>query len=62
MRFASRPIQVYAKEVTLMVRFAQPPAASESTVKLTLSYQACDESACFPPVTKQVELRAPSIH
>jgi hypothetical protein len=59
--FATKPIRVYSGNVTILVRFPEPPKP-ESMVKLTLSYQACDESACFPPVTKQVELEVPSIH
>jgi uncharacterized protein YyaL (SSP411 family) len=59
--FATDPIRVYAGKVTLLVRFSPPPKP-ESTVRFRLSYQACDQSACFPPVTKQFEIEVPSIH
>ena len=59
--FVEQPIRVYAGEVTILVRF-NPPPTPDSKVKLSLSYQACDESACFPPITKQVEIDVPSIH
>ncbi|MDB5304403.1 MAG: thioredoxin domain protein, partial [Phycisphaerales bacterium] len=52
--FAEQPIRVYSGDVTIVARFPaqrrQGPA-----VKLSVSYQACDERACLPPVTKQVE-------
>jgi hypothetical protein len=45
----------------LLVQFS-PPLIPEEKITLNLSYQACDESACFPPATKQIELEVPSIH
>jgi uncharacterized protein YyaL (SSP411 family) len=59
--FVEQPVRVYSGEVTILVQFSQPPLP-ESHVKLSLSYQACDESACFPPVTKQIEVEVPSVH
>ena len=59
--FSEAPIRVYSGDVTLLVRFSPPPKP-ESIVRLNLTYQACDDSACFPPVTKQAELEVPSIH
>jgi uncharacterized protein YyaL (SSP411 family) len=49
--FSEQPIRVYSGSVTLLARFAAPPARG-SEVKATLTYQACNDSACFPPVTK----------
>jgi uncharacterized protein YyaL (SSP411 family) len=59
--FNESPIRVYSGEVTILVRFPHPPIP-DSTVRVTVSYQACDESACFPPVTKQIEVEVPSVH
>jgi uncharacterized protein YyaL (SSP411 family) len=53
--FADQPIRVYNGEVTLVVRLVAP-LPSGSSVRLNLSYQACDDTACLPPVTKQVEV------
>jgi thiol:disulfide interchange protein len=39
--------------VTLAVRFKSPPP-DRATLRVT--YQACTDHACLPPVTKQVEL------
>jgi hypothetical protein len=56
--FADRPLRVYAGEVTIAVRFRAPPTAG-AAVRLALTYQACDENACLPPVTKAVEVPGP---
>ncbi|MDB5331909.1 MAG: hypothetical protein JWP03_3060 [Phycisphaerales bacterium] len=53
--FADKPIRVYDGDVTIVVRFGSPRREGMSA-KLALSYQACDERACLPPVTKQVEV------
>jgi uncharacterized protein YyaL (SSP411 family) len=53
--FADKPIRVYSGEVGIVVRFQQPPSTGEP-VRLSLSYQPCDESTCLPPVTKRVEV------
>jgi uncharacterized protein len=59
--FSAVPIRVYTGEVIIRVQFSIP-LKPESQVRLALSYQACDETACFPAVTKQMEVEAPSIH
>jgi uncharacterized protein YyaL (SSP411 family) len=53
--FAERPIRVYSGDVTIVVRtvVSLPKGAA---VRLNLSYQACDDSACLAPVTKQIEV------
>src|SRR5204862_5194283 len=53
--FARRPIRVYSGEVEMVVRLSTAPQKG-SVARLNLSYQPCDESACLPPVTKQVEV------
>jgi hypothetical protein len=52
--FADQPVRVYGGNVTIAVRFRSDQDASAPPA-VTLSYQACDDSACLPPVTKQVE-------
>ena len=59
--FVDSPIRVYSGRVTLIVRFSPPPKP-ESTLRFKLTYQACDQSACLPPVSKQFEIEVPSIH
>ena len=53
--FSGRPIRVYGGDVTLVVR-VPAPLPKGAAVRLNLSYQACDDSACLPPVTKQVDV------
>jgi uncharacterized protein YyaL (SSP411 family) len=53
--FADAPLPVYAGEVTVTVRFRSPPSAPP---RLTLSYQACNDTACLPPVSKRIDLAA----
>jgi hypothetical protein len=55
--FADRPIRVYGGDVTLVVRVTTPPPKG-AAVRLHLTYQACDDSACLPPVTRQVDVAA----
>jgi hypothetical protein len=59
--FTQEPIRVYSGDMMFRVRFS-PPLTPESKVRMSLSYQACDESACFPPVTKSIEVEVPSVH
>jgi uncharacterized protein YyaL (SSP411 family) len=54
--FADAPIRVYDGSITIAVRFASAPSPG-GTIQLSLTYQACDDSACLTPVTKRVELR-----
>jgi uncharacterized protein YyaL (SSP411 family) len=53
--FSDTPIRVYTNEVTLVARFRTPPEKG-SRLKVQLSYQACDDRACLPPVVKQMEI------
>ena len=52
--FADQPIRIYEGAFTIIVRFKQPPSSDKLTVRMT--YQACDENACLPPIAKQFEL------
>lgn len=55
--FADAPIRVYDGTVTIAVRFKDEPLPAD-VLHLSLTYQACNESACLSPVTKRVELRS----
>jgi len=54
--FADVPIRVYEGSVTIAVRFNGEPLPAD-VLNLSVTYQACDDSACLPPVTKRAELR-----
>jgi uncharacterized protein YyaL (SSP411 family) len=54
--FASAPVHVYGGDVALVLRFDQPVT---SDIRVSLTYQACDERACLPPVTQRFEVPAP---
>ncbi len=56
--FSPEPLRVYEGEVILVVRLKNPPAWG-NTLHLNLHYQACDESACLPPVTKSADVSVP---
>jgi len=50
--FSDKPLNVYAGSVTLRLKLAASASASlgDATLPLTLRYQACNNSACLPPV------------
>ena len=54
LEFAEGVAKVYEGTIKLTVTFAKPPTGP---LKLGLTYQACDASACLPVVTKVVEVR-----
>jgi hypothetical protein len=54
--FADEPIRVYSGSVMIAVRFKSEPLPAD-VLKLAVTYQPCDDSACLAPVTKRVELR-----
>ncbi len=51
--FADQPISVYDDEVTLIATIAIPDSQTEGavTAEVKLTYQACDDRSCLPPVT-----------
>jgi uncharacterized protein YyaL (SSP411 family) len=55
--FSDQPIRVYSGEVTLVTHLTNPPAHG-SKVRVSLSYQACTDQACLPPVVKQMDVPA----
>lgn len=48
--FFEEPLKVYAGEVSIVVRFPTP-RHDGGPIRITLGYQACNESACFPSTT-----------
>ena len=53
--FTEQPIRVYGGEVTFVVRLPSP-LPKGWPLRMNLTYQACDDTACLPPVTKQLEV------
>ncbi len=51
--FAEQPIKVYDGETSILVTFRQPPT---KRIRITLRYQPCDDNACLPEVTKEIEI------
>ncbi len=48
----TKPLNVYTGSVTLRLRLKAEPSAKigATTIPVTLRYQACNDSACLPPV------------
>jgi uncharacterized protein YyaL (SSP411 family) len=59
--FSEKPLRVYEGEVMLRVRFSNHPKP-ESSLRLNVRYQPCDESSCLPAINKQIDIEVPSIH
>ena len=55
--FADEPLRVYEGPTTISVRLKD--RAGEAPLRLSVTYQACDDNACLPPVTKRVEVPTP---
>jgi len=55
--FADKPLNVYAGKVTLKLKLSATDKApmGETAIPITLRYQACNSSACLPPVKIPVE-------
>jgi thioredoxin:protein disulfide reductase len=53
-----KPLNVYTDTVTLRLKLAADASApvGPTTIPLTLRYQACNDSACLPPVKVPVTL------
>ena len=51
--FADQPISVYEDEVALIATFTVPSSQTEGVapIEVKLTYQACDDRSCLPPVT-----------
>jgi thiol:disulfide interchange protein DsbD len=50
--FSPTPLNVYQGKITIMMKLAAAADAKTGSLEipLTLRYQACNESTCFPPV------------
>jgi uncharacterized protein YyaL (SSP411 family) len=53
--FTDKPIRVYTGDAVIAVRF-KGVTVGGGPLKLNISYQACDESACLPAVMKTIEV------
>jgi len=53
--FADEPLPVYDGSFTITLRFKAPPPPDQP-LTLRLTYQACNDDSCLPPITKQFEL------
>jgi hypothetical protein len=54
--FASEPIDVYTTAATIIVTFKQD-MTGQPPLRMALTYQACDDQSCLPPITKEFEVR-----
>ncbi len=56
--FADEPLSVYDGRVVLIAKLAVPAGAAAGTTNVlaSVTYQACDDSSCLPPVTKEQEV------
>jgi len=56
--FSTKPVSVYSGDFEIVTRFSVPARAPLGASVLTgrLRYQACTNSACFPPKTAEVRL------
>ncbi|MFY9689829.1 MAG: protein-disulfide reductase DsbD domain-containing protein [Candidatus Acidiferrales bacterium] len=55
--FSDKPLNVYAGKVTLRLKVSATDKApiGDTTIPITLRYQACNSSACLPPVKIPLE-------
>jgi DsbC/DsbD-like thiol-disulfide interchange protein len=55
--FSDKPLDVYAGKVTLRLKLSAGDKApiGDTTIPITLRYQACNSSACLPPVKIPLE-------
>jgi hypothetical protein len=53
--FATSPLRVHEGKIQILVRFANRP---KLPLTLNVTYHACTEDACLPPVTRQVTVHA----
>ena len=56
--FSEDELDVYEGRVTFVVRFDETQVGADP-VTILLTYQACDDSACLPPVTQQGQVNTP---
>jgi uncharacterized protein YyaL (SSP411 family) len=56
--FSPTKVRVYSGRISIAVRFKQAPTGQ---VSLSLYYQACNDQACLPPVTKSCSTGGPPV-
>ncbi|HEV8607239.1 MAG TPA: protein-disulfide reductase DsbD domain-containing protein, partial [Tepidisphaeraceae bacterium] len=56
--FSDGAIAVYSGGVTIRVKFKNA-MTGRPPLRMGIAYQACDEEACLPPITKQIEVNTP---
>ncbi|HET6246687.1 MAG TPA: DUF255 domain-containing protein [Tepidisphaeraceae bacterium] len=56
--FMDRPLQVYSGTIKIRVKFAEARESGKPLV-LNLVYQACNDTSCLAPVTRQIKVEAP---
>ncbi len=56
--FADQELRVYSGTITIAVRFRES-MSGRPPLRMALTYQACADDVCLPPVTKQFEINAP---
>ncbi|HKV05405.1 MAG TPA: protein-disulfide reductase DsbD domain-containing protein [Candidatus Acidoferrales bacterium] len=57
--FSDKPLDVYSGSVTLRLKLTAQESApvGSTTIPMTLRYQACNNSACLPPVKVPVSVQ-----
>lgn len=53
---ADPKVRIYEKKVTLVQPISVVPVNNKGVVICTVTYQACDDTICLPPVTEEVEV------
>ncbi|MFH1527008.1 MAG: protein-disulfide reductase DsbD [Bacteroidota bacterium] len=56
--FSDKPVSVYEGEVTIygLLKIAESQAEGEFPIRLTVTYQACNDATCMPPTDVEVIL------
>ena len=49
-------MKIYEKKVTLVQPVKVTPADNKGVIICTVTYQACDDMICMPPVTEEIEV------
>ena len=53
---ADPKVKIYEKKVTLVQPISVTPADNKGVIICTVTYQACDNMICMPPVTEEIEV------
>jgi uncharacterized protein YyaL (SSP411 family) len=55
--FADEPLRVYEGPTMIAVKLTG--RAADAPLRISVTYQACDDNACLPPVTKRLDVPTP---